>query len=132
MWGGFSTLKTQLGSISSALAGAQTAINTYFADNSWLANNTRSMQNANLNLYNNYNTSTLYNPDPTQVVNITPYFIQSSLGPNGTAYTMVTNIDGGMQVTQKLTNAAISVDQAAKTLVDSIGTIQSNINVSQN
>lgn len=132
LWGGFQKLKDQLGNISSALTSAQTAINNYFGDNTWLVTDTQNLLNGNLNLFKNYNTSSLYNPDPTNVTNITTHFIQNSLGPVTTANTMVYDINQGLQVTQGLTDQAVLVDRAAKTLVDSVATIQNNVNVSQN
>lgn len=89
------------------------------------------MDNRNLNFWNTYNTSTLFNPDPNNVTNITSYFISGSLGPNGTADTMVTDIDAGLQITKQLTDAAIEVDQSAKVLADSVASIQNNVNVSK-
>lgn len=131
-WGGFSTIASLLDGISSALSSTQTKINTYFGDNTWLTNDTLSMQNKNMNLYNNYNASTVVNPDADNVTQVMPLFISSGLGPNGTANRMVTDIDAGMQVTQVLTNSAIQVDQSAKVLADSVSTIQSNVNISKN
>jgi hypothetical protein len=131
MWGGFQKLKDQLGNISSALSSAQTAINTYFNDNSWLVTDTQAMKNANLNLYKTYNTSSLFSPAPGVATNITPYFIHGSLGPDTNPNTMVYDIDQGLQITQGLTNQAILVDQSAKLVSDSAAIITNNIGVSQ-
>lgn len=66
----------------------------------------------NLALYSDNQNSVVATPNPvttaaanlagTAVPTIVPLFIQTSLGPNGTAGTMVTDIDSGLQVTQKV------------------------------
>jgi hypothetical protein len=66
----------------------------------------------NLALYSNNKNSVVYTPNPTTtntsqhtgtpIPTITPLFIQQKLGPNGTAGTMVTDIDSGLQVTQQV------------------------------
>jgi len=39
-----------------------------------------------------------------EIPKIVPLFIQSGLGPNGTSNTMITDIDGGLQITQNVKN----------------------------
>lgn len=63
----------------------------------------------NVNIYKDNNESTVYSPNPTttesaiagstDLPTVTPRFIASGLGPNGTANTMVDDIEGGLRVT---------------------------------
>jgi len=63
----------------------------------------------NLDLWNNNRDSKVLTPDPIATQNainssldipkIVPLFIQSGLGPNGTADRMITDIDSGFQIT---------------------------------
>jgi hypothetical protein len=63
----------------------------------------------NLELWNNNKNSKVLTPDPTATTNainlnlsipmIVPLFIQSGLGPNGTANTLITDLDAGFQIT---------------------------------
>ena len=60
-------------------------------------------------LYKNNNESAVLSPNAnktktaiagkTDLPRVTPLFISSGLGPNGTNNTMVSDIDGGLQVT---------------------------------
>ena len=70
------------------------------------------MQNANLNIYNNFLTSQLVtpNPDTTKVAanaaqavpKVDSLFIKQGMGPNATANRMVTDIDLGLRTTSKV------------------------------
>jgi hypothetical protein len=72
----------------------------------------KSMQNANLNIYNNFISSQLVtpNPDTTKVAanaaqpvpKIDSLFIKQGMGPNGTVNRMVTDIDSGLRTTSKV------------------------------
>ena len=69
----------------------------------------RALQEQNINIYKDNFQSTVLSPNPsttataiagqTALPTITPLFISAGLGPNGTANTMVTDIDSGLQVT---------------------------------
>ena len=64
----------------------------------------------NLNLWTNNYLSTVYSPNPTTtsaamstsspLPTISPQFIQQGLGPNGTANTMITDIDSSLRFIQ--------------------------------
>lgn len=66
----------------------------------------------NLALWTNNLNSVVLTPDPaatksamqagTAIPTIVPQFIQQGLGPNGTAGTMISDIDAGFQITQKV------------------------------
>lgn len=66
------------------------------------------MENMNINLWENNKDSKVLTPDPIATQNtipipkITPRFIQQGLGPNGTANTMITDIDNGFKVTKQV------------------------------
>ena len=65
------------------------------------------LENMNLDLWNDNHLSTVYSPNPTTtnaamssssaLPTITPRFIQQGLGPNGTANTMITDIDSSLR-----------------------------------
>mgnify|MGYP000968332850 CR=1 FL=1 len=62
--------------------------------------------------------SSVFTPDPaltkaaidaqTDIPKIVPYFVQNYLGPNGKPNTMTTDIDSGLQITQKVMLSLIS------------------------
>lgn len=68
------------------------------------------MDNINLQLWENNRDSVVASPDPattytamtagTAMPTVTPLFIQQGLGPNGTAGTMVSDIDSGFLITK--------------------------------
>ena len=70
------------------------------------------MENSNLDLYANNQGSEVYTPDPvatnaaltggTPLPKIVPRFIAQGLGPNGTANTMTTDIDTGLNTTKQV------------------------------
>lgn len=74
------------------------------------------------------------NPTTTQIASnagqtipmIDSLFIKTQLGPNGTAGTMISDIDSGLQITAKLSNQAYSIEYSAKILQNSINTILNN------
>lgn len=72
----------------------------------------------NLALWTNNNQSVVYTPNPTTtktamtagtpIPTITPLFINTYLGPNGTANTMITDIDSAFRITQQVLYNLIS------------------------
>jgi hypothetical protein len=66
----------------------------------------------NLALWTNNNQSVVYTPNPdttsiamtagTTIPTIVPLFIEKYLGPNGTANTMITDIDSSFKITQQV------------------------------
>jgi hypothetical protein len=136
-WGGFSQLKSQIGNISSLLSTASTSISTNLAGNDWLVTSMSTLNQMNTNLYINNNQSKVYSPNSLTASNnplptVTPLFISSGLGPNGTANTMVTDIDSGLQVTAKASNQGYSVYTSAFLLANSATNISSNANTCVN
>jgi len=109
-WGGFAQIQGQIANITGLLNSTANSSNTQFSNSFWITTDFKAMQNMNLNLYYNNNNATVYSPDPIATTNalmsnsslptIVPSFIQSGLGPNGTAGTMVHDIDSGLQVTE--------------------------------
>lgn len=108
-WGGFVSLRDKIGNITNLLSAAVTQIQIYFPGDNWLIDSMKAMRNANLDIYNKYKSSqmTTPNPDATSTAanagQSTPLidsrFIKTGLGPNGTANTMVTDIDSGLRTT---------------------------------
>jgi hypothetical protein len=111
-WGGFGQVQSQISSITALLNSTASAVITDLSSNSWILTGLAQLQNMNLNLWNNNQNSVVLSPDPvatqtamsggTPLPTITPNFILNGLGPNGTAGTMVTDIDLGLQTTQKV------------------------------
>lgn len=111
-WGGFTSLRDNIGNITNLLSSAVTQIQIYFPGDEWLVNSLKAMQTANLNIYNNYKLSQLTTPNPSTTATaanagqstprVDSRFIKTGMGPNGTAKTMVTDIDAGLQVTAKV------------------------------
>jgi hypothetical protein len=112
-WGGFAQIQSQIGNITGLLNSTANSSNTQFSNSTWITTDYKAMQNMNLNLYYNNINATVYSPDPIATTNalmpntpnsslptIVPRFIQSGLGPNGTAGTMVDDIDSGLRVTE--------------------------------
>lgn len=72
----------------------------------------KAMQTANLDIYNTYKNSQMTTPNPDTTATaanagqstplIDSRFIKTGLGPNGTANTMVTDIDSGLRTTAKV------------------------------
>ena len=70
------------------------------------------MKTANLDIYNTYSSSQLTTPNPDEtatasnagqaVPTIDSLFIKKGMGPNGTANTMVNDIDEGLRTTEKV------------------------------
>ena len=109
-WGGFTSLRDKIGNITNLLSAAVTQIQIYFPGDAWLVNSMNSMQTANIDIYNTYSTSQMITPDPGDTATaanagqatplIDSLFIKQGLGPNGTANTMVTDIDTGLRTTK--------------------------------
>jgi len=112
VWGGFISLRDQVGNITNLLSAAVTQIQIYFPGDSWLTDNMQTMQNTNLNIYKTYATSQLITPNPTTTETaananqatpkIDSVFIKTGMGPNGTVNTMITDIDAQLRTTQKV------------------------------
>lgn len=108
-WGGFAQIQSQISNITSLLNATAVTVTSQLSNNSWITDGYLTMENMNLNLYTNNMNSTVYTPDPAvttskmslnqPIPTITPKFIQQGLGPNGTANTMVTDIDSGLRIT---------------------------------
>jgi hypothetical protein len=72
------------------------------------------LKQKNVNLYKNNINNKVYSPNSitTQasiaggnpLPTVTPLFISQGLGPNGTANTMVTDIDSALRITEKVQN----------------------------
>lgn len=111
-WGGFGQVQSQVSSITSLLNSTASAVSSQLAGNSWITSGYTDMQNMNLDLWNNYQSSRVLSPDPvgtqaamgagTSLPTVVPRFVLSGLGPNGTAGAMVTDIDSGLRNTQKV------------------------------
>ena len=141
-WGGFVSLKNNIGNISSLLDSASTQVNTYLSNDEWLVDDINAMKAANLEIYNQHKDAQLITPNPsTTEVNlnagfdfprIDSIFIQGGLGPNGTFGTMVDDIDRGLRKTEKKSQAAYDIESAAQKMVLASSTIQENAVSSQN
>jgi hypothetical protein len=102
-WGGFAQLQTQVQNTSTLLGAAAASINANLLGNEWIETGMQTLQDMNLALWTNNQNSVVNSPDPANTAaTIVPLFIQQSLGPNGTANTMVSDIDAGLRVTQKV------------------------------
>ena len=106
-----------MGNISSLLTTASNEVNNNFkgsdgiSDDDWLIEDMEAMKKANLNLYSKNNDSKVTTPNPTTTAStpvgvalptVNSVFITTGLGPNGTANTMVTDIDSSIQITEKV------------------------------
>jgi uncharacterized membrane protein YciS (DUF1049 family) len=111
-WGGFSQIQGQIGNVTALLNATALAINTSLVGNEWIKTSLRTLQEMNLNLWTNNNDSSVLSPNPWEtdfaetnslaLPKITPEFIKYGLGPNGTAGTMISDIDATLQVTQRV------------------------------
>lgn len=138
-WGGFSQLTSQIGNLSTLLSTASTAATANLSNNGWLVSSMAALQEQNINLYKDNYQSTVYSPNPADTQTavsgnqplpvITPRFIASGLGPNGTANTMVTDIDSGLQVTKKIATQGYRVYTGAQLLANSANSITVNTNL---
>jgi len=141
-WGGFSQLQSQIGNVSSLLSTASTSISTNLAGNDWLITSMASLNQMNANLYKNNNQSQVNSPNPTTTASaisggnplptVTPLFISSGLGPNGTSNTMVSDISSGLQVTASVSNQGYLVYTSAFLLANSAINISANANTCLN
>jgi hypothetical protein len=117
-WGGFSQIQSQIGNTTALLNGAASTINSSLMNNEWIITGMQKLEDMNLALWTNNQDSAVSTPNPattatalnagTTIPTVVPKFIQQSLGPNGTANTMITDIDSGFQVTQKVQLRLIS------------------------
>lgn len=109
-WGGFSHIKNQVGNISELLPAANTEIQNAFNDDETIKGAMDNMKSLNLQTYTSFNDSEVVTPDPnaTNADQYTDsYFIENLLGPNGTADTMVNEVDEALQSTQQVTTIII-------------------------
>jgi hypothetical protein len=112
VWGGFVNLRNTIGNITNLLSAAVTQIQIYFPGDPWLITSMQAMRTANINIYNTYKSSMVITPNPVSTAAnanenlptplINSMFIANGMGPNGTASTMTTAIDAGLQVTAKV------------------------------
>lgn len=93
------------------------------------------LKEQNTDLYKNNFESTVYSPNPSSWTGgsstpptVVPLFISAGLGPNGTANTMVTDIDSGIQVTEQVSSQGYTVYTSALLLANSANEIISNMN----
>lgn len=101
-WAGIDKLAVQLNSIISNLNSTATAVGNSFTSNDWIINDLSNQQLKNIELYKSYANNTLSSPDPNTTSDINSVFIATGLGPNGTANTMVSDIDSSLQITKKV------------------------------
>lgn len=130
-WGGFTQLSNLVGNVSGLLSTASTAVSTDLSNNEWLVDDMKALKQQNLNLYNNNNQSVVFSPNSlaTSSSTVVPRFISSGLGPNGTANTMVTDIDSGIRVTEQVSGQGYKVYTAALLLATSANTMTANLNL---
>ena len=117
-WGGFVSLRDTVGNITNLLSAAVTQIQTYLPRSSLLMDSMQAMRTANLAIYNNFKSSQLVTPNPDTTATaanagqstpmIDSRFIKTGLGPNGTANTMVTDIESGLVTTKKVRISPLS------------------------
>jgi hypothetical protein len=137
-WGGFTQISSQIGNVSTQLATASTAVSMDLAGNTWLYTSMQALKEQNLNLYKDNYQSTVLTPNPTDtqtaisgstpIPMVTPLFISAGLGPNGSASSMVTDIDSGIQVTEQVSAQGYKVLNSALLLANSANTITANLN----
>jgi hypothetical protein len=111
-WGGFTNLRDKVGNITNLLSAAVTQIQIYFPGDSWLITSMQLMQTDNFNLYSKYKDMQMITPNPISTATnlnanisvpmIDSLFIKQGLGPNGTAGTMISDIDYGFRITSKV------------------------------
>ena len=63
-WGGFVNLRNKIGNITNLLSAAVTQTQIYFPGDAWLVDTLKSMQTANVDIYNTYKDSQLITPNP--------------------------------------------------------------------
>lgn len=82
---------------------------SYLSGDEWLIEQMKQMKEMNLNIYSNNKDAKLFTPNPAKTKQaldnglaypmIESRFIAKGMGPNGTANTMVTDIDKGLRTT---------------------------------
>lgn len=137
-WGGFAQIQMQVQNTSALLGAAATSINSNLLGNEWIISGMQTLQDMNLALYSDNQNSVIATPNPVDTAaanlagtappTIVPLFIQTKLGPNGTAGTMVSDIDSGLQVTQRLSAQAYTTYVSAVGLANSAQNITANTN----
>ena len=111
-WGGFGQVQSQLSSISGLINSTAQTVSTSLSGNDWIIDGFNTLESMNLDLYTNNKDSVVKTPNPTTtyaamtapstIPTIVPRFIQQGLGPNGTANTMVNDIDSSYRVTKSV------------------------------
>ena len=137
-WGGFTQISSQIGNVSSQISTTSTAVSTDLSNNDWLSTSMQALKEQNIQLYKNNNESTVYSPNPsttqtaisgnTALPTVTPLFISAGLGPNGTANTMVTDLDSGIRTTEVVSQQGYKVYTSAFLFANSANTITTNLN----
>ena len=94
-------------------------MNSYLNGDDWLIDQMNQMKEMNLNIYSNNKDAQLFTPNPTTtktaldnglaIPMIDSRFILTGLGPNGTANTMITDIDKGLRTTEVLSSLAYDI-----------------------
>lgn len=138
-WGGFTQLANQIGNVSTLLSTASTAASTNLANNAWLITNMAALKEQNIKIYKNNYQSAVFTPNQgvTQadiagknaIHTVVPLFISQGMGPNGTANTTVTDIDAGLQVTEKVSLQGYEVFTGSQMLANSANNITANTNI---
>jgi hypothetical protein len=68
-WGGFGQLQGQISNVTALLTSAAAAVNSTLTGGDWILSSLQTIQNMNLNLWNNNNQSVVLTPDPTATTN---------------------------------------------------------------
>jgi hypothetical protein len=102
-WGGLTALQNSIGNISSLISSTNTQIGLYFTGDDWLKNDMIVMRATNLGIYEENKNAQLITPNPFTTATalsggfsipvVDSVFIKTGMGPNGTANTLVTEID---------------------------------------
>jgi hypothetical protein len=91
-WGGFSQISAQSSNISSLLTSAQTSLTATFGGSNTLPSSLADLRQKNANIYTNNHMSKVRSPNHVPSPDITPLFINGSLGPSSNSNTMTGDI----------------------------------------
>lgn len=122
-WGGLTVIQNKVGNISSLINSIRTQIGLYFTGDDWLKDDMIVMRSKNLDIYEKNKDAQLVTPNPFTTATalnggfsipvVDSLFIKTGMGPNGTANTLVTEIDNGLRVTKVLSDQGYTVTQSA-------------------
>lgn len=108
-WGGFNNLYGKIQNVTQYLTESLPSMSLYLSGDEWLLDQMNRMKQMNLDIYSHNKDAKLITPNPsttkTAIDNgfgyptIESRFISKGMGPNGTANTMVTDIDRGLRTT---------------------------------